>query len=282
MRERHAEMILSVNFITFTDTPMPNFAANLSMMFTEVPFLDRFKAAADVGFRAVEFLFPYDHAPNEIAVRLQQNGLTQALFNLAPGNWENGERGMGILPGREEEFAASVEKGIDYAKALNCAQVHCMAGIAPAGVARDRLNDTFIANLRFAAARLAKENIRALIEPINYYDIPGYFLNTQAQARDIIEKVGSDNLFLQQDLYHCQIMEGNLAQKIKDYRDIACHYQIAGTPGRHEPDIGEVNYPFLFDLIDELGYKGYIGCEYRPNGETRAGLGWATRYGISK
>jgi len=261
---------------------MPKFAANLSMMFTEVAFLDRFAAAADAGFRAVEFLFPYEHAPSEIAARLRQNALTQALFNLPPGDWEKGERGQAILPGREDAFAASVERAIDYAKALNCKQIHVMAGIAPAGVGRETLTEIFIANLRHAAARLAKENVRALIEPINYYDIPGYFLNTQAQARDIIDRVGSDNLFLQQDLYHCQVMEGNLAQKIRDYRDIVCHYQIAGTPGRHEPDVGEVNYPFLFDLIDELGYQGVIGCEYRPKGETRPGLGWAARYGISK
>ena len=259
---------------------MPNFAANLSMMFTEVPFLDRFKAAADAGFRAVEFLFPYQYAASEIAARLQENSLTQALFNLPPGDWEKGERGQGILPGREQAFADSLDLAINYAKALKCEQVHVMAGIAPHGVARETLNDIFISNLRHAAARLAKENIRALIEPINYYDIPGYFLNTQAQAREIIDKVGSDNLFLQQDLYHCQVMEGNLAQKIKDYRDIACHYQIAGTPGRHEPDVGEVNYPFLFDLFDELRYKGFVGCEYRPKGETRAGLGWAAKYGI--
>ncbi len=261
---------------------MPNFAANLSMMFTEVPFLDRFKAAADAGFRAVEFLFPYQHAPAEIATRLQENNLTQALFNLAPGDWEKGERGQGILPGREQAFADSLELAITYAKALNCEQVHCMAGIAPQGVARETLNEIFISNLRVAAARLKKENIRALIEPINYYDIPGYFLNTQAQARDIIDRVGSDNLFLQQDLYHCQIMEGNLAQKIKEYRDIVCHYQIAGTPGRYEPDVGEINYPYLFDQIDELGYDGFIGCEYRPKGETRAGLGWAAKYAIKK
>ncbi len=261
---------------------MPNFAANLSMMFTEVPFLERFTAAAHAGFRAVEFLFPYDYAPSEISARLQQHGLTQALFNLPPGDWEKGERGQGILPGREQAFADSLELAISYAKALKCQQVHCMAGIAPTGVARETLNEIFIANLRHAAARLAKENVRALIEPINYYDIPGYFLNTQAQARDIIDRVGSDNLFLQQDLYHCQIMEGNLAQKIKDYRDIARHYQIAGTPGRHEPNVGEINYPFLLDLIDELSYEGFVGCEYRPKGETRAGLGWAARYGISK
>lgn len=261
---------------------MPKFAANLSMMFHEVLFLDRFAAAAEAGFRAVEFLFPYEHAASAIAARLQQHGLTQVLFNLAPGNWEKGERGLGILPGREGEFAASVERAIDYAKALNCKQIHVMAGVAPAGIGRETLIEVFIENLRHAAARLAKENIRALIEPINYYDIPGYFLNTQAQARDIIDRVGSNNLFLQQDLYHCQIMEGNLAQKIRDYHDIACHYQIAGTPGRHEPDVGEINYSYLFDLIDELGYEGYIGCEYRPKTGTRAGLGWAARYGISK
>ena len=261
---------------------MPNFAANLSMMFTEVPFLDRFKAAVDAGFRAVEFLFPYQHTPNEIAMRLQENYLTQALFNLPPGDWEKGERGQGILPGREQVFADSLELAITYANAFNCKQIHCMAGIAPHDVAHETLNEIFIANLRVAAARLKKEDIRALIEPINYFDIPGYFLNTQAQARDIIDRVGSDNLYLQQDLYHCQIMEGNLAQKIKEYRDIVCHYQIAGTPGRHEPDVGEINYPYLFDQIDELGYDGFIGCEYRPKGETRAGLGWAAKYAIKK
>ena len=261
---------------------MPKFAANLSMMFTEVPFLDRFAAAADAGFRAVEFLFPYEHAASDIAARLQQHGLTQALFNLPSGDWEKGERGQGILPGREDDFAVSVERAIEYAKPLNCEQIHVMAGVAPAGMARDTLLEVFIANLRHAAARLAKENIRALIEPINYYDIPGYFLNTQAQARDIIDRVGSDNLFLQQDLYHCQIMEGNLAQKIRDYRDIARHYQIAGTPGRHEPDVGEIHYPYLMDLLDELGYDGFVGCEYRPKAATRVGLGWAARHGIKK
>ena len=260
---------------------MPKFAANLSMMFTEVPFLDRFAAAASCGFKAVEFLFPYECTANDIATRLQQHGLTQALFNMPPGDWEKGERGLSILPGREAEFAVGVERAIEYAKVLKCGQIHIMAGIAPAGVQRSAMMEVYVANLRFAAQRLAKENIRALIEPINYYDIPGYFLNTQAEARAVIDKVGNDNLFLQQDLYHCQIMEGNLAKLITEYRDIARHYQIAGVPGRHEPDVGEINHPYLFALIDSFGYQGYIGCEYRPKGETRAGLGWATPYGIS-
>ena len=260
---------------------MPKFAANLSMMFNEVPFLERFGAAAHAGFRAVEFLFPYEFTADDIAERLHRHGLTQALFNLPPGDWAKGERGLSILPGREAEFTTGVEQAIEYAKVLKCEQIHVMAGIAPAGVQRSAMMEVYVANLRFAAQRLAKENIRALIEPINYYDIPGYFLNTQAEARAVIDKVGSDNLFLQQDLYHCQIMEGNLAKLITEYRDIARHYQIAGVPGRHEPDVGEINHPYLFDVIDQLGYTGYIGCEYRPRSETRAGLGWARKYGIS-
>ncbi|MEO6022878.1 MAG: 2-oxo-tetronate isomerase [Burkholderiales bacterium] len=260
---------------------MLKFAANLSMMFNEVPFLERFGAAAQAGFRAVEFLFPYEFTADDIAERLQKHGLTQALFNVPPGDWAKGERGLTLLPGRESEFATGVEQAIEYAKVLKCDQIHIMAGIAPAGVQRNVMMEVYVTNLSFAAHRLAAENIRALIEPINYYDVPGYFLNTQAEARAVIDKVGSDNLFLQQDLYHCQIMEGNLAKLITEYRDIARHYQIAGVPGRHEPDLGEINHPYLFDLIDQLGYTGYIGCEYRPRGDTREGLGWAAKYGIS-
>jgi len=260
---------------------MPKFAANLSMMFTELAFLDRFEAAAKAGFTGVEFLFPYDFPAAEIAERLERFKLTQALFNLPPGDWAKGERGLASLPGREGEFARAVDTALGYAKALKCKQVHVMAGLLPAGASREKHEAVYVANLKHAAAKLKAGGVRALIEPVNYYDIPGFFLNTQAQARAVIDQVGSDNLFLQQDLYHCQIMEGNLAVKIKDYRDIARHYQVAGVPGRHEPDVGEINYPYLFDRIDELDYPGWIGCEYRPKGETRAGLGWAARYGIA-
>lgn len=257
---------------------MPKFAANLSMMFNEVPLLDRFEQAAACGFKAVEFLFPYDFPAAEIASRLKRYGLQQALFNSPPGDWSKGERGIACLRGREEEFARYVDRMIEYAQALNCPQVHVMAGLVVDGAKRADCEAVFVQNLRYAAPKLAAAGVRALIEPINTFDIPGYFLNTQGQARAIIDRVAHPNLLLQQDLYHCQIMEGNLAVKIRDYRDIARHYQVAGVPGRHEPDVGEVNYPYLFDLLDELGYDGYIGCEYRPKGETKAGLGWAARY----
>jgi 2-dehydrotetronate isomerase len=260
---------------------MPKFAANLSMMFTEVPVLDRFEAAANAGFEAVEFLFPYEFDALEIAARLDQHGLAYVLFNLAPGDWAKGERGLASLPGRETEFAGQVDQAIAYAQALRCPQVHVMAGLLPAGASRDKHEQAYVQNLRHAAQCFKKHGIRTLIEPLNTYDNPGYLLTGQAQARAIIERVGSDNLFLQQDLYHCQIMEGNLAAKIRGYRDIVAHYQIAGVPARHEPDTGEINYPFLFDLLDELKYAGWIGCEYRPSGQTRAGLGWAAPYGIS-
>jgi 2-dehydrotetronate isomerase len=260
--------------------PMPTFAANLSMNFNEVPFLDRFELAAQCGFRCVEFLFPYEFPAQEIKARLDRFGLKQVLFNLPPGDWQKGERGLAILPGREQDFADAVDKAAEYATALGCPQVHVMAGLLPAGANPKMHEEIYVANLRVAVQTLKARGVRALIEPLNTYDNPGYFLTSQAQARVIIDKVGSDNLFLQQDLYHCQIMEGNLAVKIKEYRDIARHYQIAGVPGRHEPDRGEVNWPYLFDLLDQLGYQGAIGCEYKPKGETRAGLGWAAQYGI--
>jgi hydroxypyruvate isomerase len=260
---------------------MPRFAANLSFLFPEVPFLDRFAAAARAGFRAVEYLFPYDFAPDELARRLQDCGLVQVLFNLPPGDWEAGERGLGALPGRETAFAEGVEQALSYARTLHCRQLHALAGVLPAGVARPEAEAVYIRNLRYAAELLKPHGIRVLIEPINtVHDIPGYFLRTSAQARRIIEAVGSDNLFLQMDLYHCQIMEGDLAENIrKNFRYIR-HFQIAGNPGRHEPDVGEIYYPYLFDLIGALGYTGWIGCEYRPQGQTTAGLGWARAYGI--
>jgi 2-dehydrotetronate isomerase len=259
---------------------VPKFAANLSFIFQEVDFLDRFAAAADRGFKAVEYLSPYEHPPEVIAERLDRHGLAQALFNMPPGDWAAGERGTAALPGREREFRDGVEKALVYAQATKCPLVHAMAGLVPAQRDRAEAERTYIANLQYAAEHAAREGVTVVIEPINTRDIPGYFLNTTTQAMSVIERVGHPNLKLQLDLYHVQIMEGDLAHRMRTLAGHYPHVQIAGNPGRHEPDIGEINYPFLFDLFDELGYSGWIGCEYRPKGETRAGLGWARRYGI--
>jgi 2-dehydrotetronate isomerase len=259
---------------------MPKFAANLSFIFQEVGFLDRFAAAAQSGFKAVEYLGAYDHRPETVAAQLETHGLTQALFNMPPGNWAAGERGLAALPGREAEFRAGVDTALTYAKATKCRLLHAMAGLVPDGADRGEAERSYVANLRYAAERAAPEGVTVIIEPINTRDIPGYFLNTTTQAMAIIERVGHPNLQLQLDLYHVQIMEGDLAHKIRALAGRYPHIQIAGNPGRHEPDIGEINYPFLFDLLDEIGYAGWIGCEYRPKGETGAGLGWARRYGI--
>lgn len=259
---------------------MPRFSANLGFLFQEVSFLDRFAAAAGAGFRGVEHGFPYEAPPEAIAARLQAYGLEQVLCNLPPGDREHGERGVAALPGREEAFAECVERALTYARALSCRCLHAMAGIPPAGVSRQDCEAVYVHNLRWAAETLKPQGIRLLIEPLNTRDNPGYFLNTTAQARQIIERVGSDNLFLQMDLYHCQVMRGDLAEEIKAHLPLIGHIQIAGNPGRHEPDIGEINYPYLFDLLDELGYSGWVGCEYRPRGDTVAGLGWARPYGL--
>jgi 2-dehydrotetronate isomerase len=259
---------------------VPKFAANLSFIFQEVEFLDRFAAAAACGFEAVEYLSPYEHAPEVIAAQLTRHGLEQALFNLPPGDWAAGERGIAALPGRDAEFREGVERALIYAKATKCRLVHAVAGLLPAGRNPAEAERVYLANLRHAAERLAGEGITVVIEPINTRDIPGYFLNTTTQAMSVIERVGHPNLKLQLDLYHVQIMEGDLAHRIRALAGHYPHVQIAGNPGRHEPDVGEINYPYLFNLIDELGYSGWIGCEYRPKGETTAGLGWAKRYGI--
>ncbi len=259
---------------------MPKFAANLSMMFQEMPFLDRFDAAAKAGFKGVEFLFPYEFPPQAIAERLRANGLTLALFNTVPGDWAGGERGLAAQPGREAEFRAGVEEAVRYARASGCKTLHTMAGLWPEGRDKAAGEAVYIENLRWAADRLAPEGLTAIIEPINTRDIPGYFLNYTGQAMRIIEAVGRPNLRLQLDLYHVQIMEGDLAAKIRALAGRYPHVQIAGNPGRHEPDVGEIHYPYLFDLFDELGYDGWIGCEYRPRGDTLAGLGWAKQYGI--
>ncbi len=253
---------------------MPKFAANLTMMFNEVPFLQRFDAAAQAGFRAVEFLFPYEHAPQEIARRLQFAGLQNVLFNLPPGDWAAGERGIASLPGREAEFRAGVAKAIMYAQALGTPRLHAMAGLLPEGVDAALHRRTFIDNLRHASAETAKHGITLLIEPINTRDIPRYLLNTQADAHAIREEVGAANLKVQMDFYHVQIVEGDIAMKLRRYLPHVGHIQIAGVPERHEPDTGEVNYRYLFGLLDELGYDGWLGCEYRPAKGTVEGLGW--------
>ena len=253
---------------------MPRFAANLSMMFTDVPFLERFGRAAAAGFEGVEFLFPYEHPAEAIAAELDRHGLTQALFNLPPGDFAKGERGIACLPGREAEFREGVETALRYAAATRCRALHCMAGLLPEGADRTRHEAVYVENLRHAARRCAEAGITLVIEPINTRDIPGYFLNYQHQARRILERVGEPNLKLQLDLYHCQIMEGDLARHIREFADITAHVQIAGVPERHEPDLGEVNYPYLFAVLDELGYGGWVGCEYRPKGRTEDGLGW--------
>ncbi len=261
---------------------MPRFAANLSMMYTEVPFLDRFEAAARDGFTAVEYLFPYEHAPADIARRLNDHGLTQALFNLPPGDWAAGERGMACHPGREAEFAAALEQALPYIEATGCRRVHAMAGLIPAGSDAAARHAAYVANLRHAAARLAPQGVMLLIEPINTRDMPGYHLNLQQHAHDVLAEVGAPNLKVQMDLYHCQIMEGDLSMRLRRHFAGVGHIQIAGVPDRHEPDGGEVNFPPLFDLLDELGFDGFVGCEYRPRAGTSEGLGWLHQYQTSR
>ncbi len=257
---------------------MPRFAANLTMMFNEVDFLDRFAAAADAGFAGVEYLFPYAWDKEELADRLGDNGLVQVMHNLPAGDWDAGERGIACLPDRVGEFQDGVAKAIDYAKALGCDRLNCLAGLAPEGADGDALRQTFVANLRFAAEALEKAGIVLLTEPINVRDIPGFYLNRTGQALAIMDEVGSANLRLQYDVYHMQIMEGDLAPTLDAVRGRLGHIQIADTPGRHEPGTGEINYPFLFGHIDRLGYSGWVGCEYKPAATTAEGLGWIKPY----
>ncbi len=257
---------------------MPKFAANLTMMYGEHAFLDRFAAAAGDGFRGVEFLFPYAFPADEIARRLKDNGLTQALHNLPAGDWDAGERGVAIFPDRAQEFREGVAKAIDYAGALGCKTLNCLAGKVPANADARRLHATLIDNLQYAAPKLKAAGIRLVIEPINTFDIPGFYITGTKQAADVIAEVGSDNLFIQHDIYHMQRMEGELAKTIEANIKLIGHIQIADNPGRNEPGTGEINYPFLFGFLDRLGYDGWIGCEYKPAGATSAGLGWFTAY----
>ena len=264
---------------------MPRFAANLSMLYNEHAFLDRFAAAAADGFQAVEFLFPYAFEAQALARRLADHGLQQVLFNAPPGDFDAGERGIACLPGREAEFRSGFAQALAYADALGCPRLHVMAGLAPPGVERARLQATYEANLGWAAGQAAAAGRSVLIEPINSRDIPGYLLNRQDEAHRIVQAIGAANLQVQMDLYHCQIVEGDVAMKLRHYLPSGRvgHLQIAGVPERHEPDLGELNHPYLFQLIDELsaacGWRGWIGCEYRPArgavaGATSAGLGW--------
>jgi hydroxypyruvate isomerase len=259
---------------------MPKLAANLSMMFTEVHFLDRFAAAAAAGFDGVEFLFPYEFAPDEIAARLRQHKLSQVLFNLPPGDWARGERGTAALPGREKEFIAGLDRALEFALATGCKQLHAMAGNWPVGANWREGAAVYVDNLRRAADRVAEHDITVLIEPLNKRDNPGYFLNTTVEAAAILNEVGRKNVKLQLDLYHCQITEGDLAIHIRNLAGSYAHVQIAGVPDRHEPDNGEVNFAYVLSVLDEIGYPGWVGCEYRPAAATDAGLSWAQRWGV--
>jgi hydroxypyruvate isomerase len=253
---------------------MPQFAANLTMLFNEHPFLDRFEAAAKAGFKAVEFLFPYPYPVAELQQRLQANGLTLVLHNLPAGNWDAGDRGLACDPARVDEFRAGVARGIEYGTALGVPHLNCLAGKAPAGVDAALLRSTFVANLRFAAAELKKAGLKLLIEPVNRFDIPGFYLDTTAQAISILDEVGADNAYLQYDIYHAQRMEGELANTMSAQLARIGHVQLADNPGRNEPGTGEINYAFLFRHLDRIGYKGWVGCEYKPAARTEDGLGW--------
>ncbi|MCY1280032.1 Hydroxypyruvate isomerase [compost metagenome] len=259
---------------------MPRFAANLSMLFTEVDFLARFAAAADAGFSGVEYLFPYDYPAEEIKARLVANGLEQVLFNLPAGDWAQGERGIACHPERVAEFRAGVDQAIAYARVLGNTQVNCLAGIRPQGHDCATVRQTFVDNLKYAADKLEAAGITLVMEMINTRDIPGFYLTTTAQALEIREAVGSANLFLQYDLYHMQIMEGDLARTVEANLAAIHHVQLADNPGRHEPGTGEINYRFLFEHLDRIGYAGWVGCEYKPLTTTEAGLGWLKSHNV--
>ncbi|MDX5373788.1 MAG: hydroxypyruvate isomerase [Pseudomonadaceae bacterium] len=253
---------------------MPRFAANLSMLFTEVDFMERFAAAAEAGFGGVEYLFPYDVPAEQIKAQLDANQLEQVLFNLPAGDWAAGERGIACDPRRVEEFRAGVDKAIAYAQVLGNRQINCLAGIRPQGHDCATIKQTFVDNLKYAAGKLEAAGIRLVMEMINTRDIPGFYLNTTKQALEIREAVGSANLYLQYDIYHMQIMEGDLARTVESNLAVINHVQLADNPGRNEPGTGEINYRFLFEHLDRIGYQGWIGCEYKPRTTTAAGLGW--------
>ena len=257
---------------------MAKFAANLTMLFTEVPFLERFERAHNAGFKAVEYLFPYAFDADILAEKLQQYGFEQALFNMPPGDWAAGERGFAAIPGRELEFQESVKTALIYAKALKCKKVHAMSGLVDPSFTREQHTDTFINNIRFAADAFAEQGIELMIEPLNTRDVPNYFIAHQRQAAELIRQVERSNVKLQLDLYHAQIMDGDLTHLINDLADVTGHIQIASIPSRNEPAEGEVNYPYLFKVLDESGYDGWIGCEYNPKNKTEEGLDWVKPY----
>ena len=257
---------------------MPKFNANLSMMFNEVPFLQRFGAAAKAGFRGIEFLFPYDFPAEQIREQLDRHELEMVLFNMPPGDFAAGDRGMACDPDKTTAFQENVGRTLEYAKALGARQIHVMAGLKPRGVSEERMRETYIANLQFAGRELAKHDMKLLIEAINTRDIPGFYLNYSRQAFDIMHYAAVPNLYFQYDIYHMQIMEGDLAPTVEKNLAKIAHMQLADTPGRHEPGSGEINYGFLFQHFDRIGYQGWIGCEYRPAGRTEDGLGWLKPY----
>ncbi len=259
---------------------MPRLAANISMMFNEHAFLDRFAAARKAGFEAVEFLFPYEFPAAALRARLDDAGLKQVLFNMPPGDWAHGERGIASLPGRQQEFRDSVKIALDYATALGCGLIHCMAGIPPADTPHATAAALFAANLAWAGAQAKAAGVRLALEPINHRDMPGYHLNTIAQGAAIVQAIGRDRVGLQFDVYHCQTTEGDITKRLEAVLPLVAHMQIADVPQRHEPGTGEIGWDFVFRRIDELGYTGWIGCEYRPAGDTVAGLGWRKRFGV--
>jgi hydroxypyruvate isomerase len=256
---------------------MPTFAANLSFMFNEWDFLDRFQAAADAGFTAVEYLFPYEHPPEAIAALLDKSGLTQALFNLPPGDWAAGERGLAALPDRFDEVTAAVQTALPYIAATGVKRVHMMAGIAD--FADPKAQAGYRRSIAYVAEQLAKVDVELMLEPINNRDMPGYFLNSVDAAAVLIGELGLPNVKLQFDIYHCQIIHGDVTTRLRKYLPITTHVQIASVPSRNEPDSEELNYPYLFRELDLLGYEGFVGCEYRPRGKTTAGLDWLTDAG---
>lgn len=253
---------------------MPRFAANLTMLFGEVPFLERFERAARAGFRAVECQFPYAWPAAEIKAQLQAHGLALVLHNLPAGDWDAGDRGIACLPGREDEFREGVARAVAYATMLGAPQLNCLAGKAPAGIAHERLHETLVGNLRYAAATLKKAGLKLLVEPVNTYDIPGFYLNRTAQALALIDEVDADNVFVQYDIYHAQRMQGELIGTLQKNLARIAHIQVADNPGRHEPGTGEINYPQVFAALDRMGYTGWVGCEYLPAARTEEGLGW--------
>ena len=256
---------------------MPGFSANLTMLFTEVPFMDRFERAAQAGFEAVEYMFPYPYSIAELVEKLEKYKLAQVLINLPAGNWEKGERGVALLPDRVKEFEDGVGIAVGYARALKCPQVNRLVGLTP-DLPEETLRTTLVNNLRFAAETLAEVNIRLLVEALNTKDIPGFYLSSTADVVSLIRDVNHPNVFCQYDVYHMQVMEGNLTETIRKYINTIGHIQIADNPGRHEPGTGEINFENLFRFIDETGYKGFIGCEYKPLARTEEGLKWIKPY----